>query len=46
LRVGLDLAMELIIDMKKDVAGVYIVPSFGKYEEIGLLVEQIRKLIG
>ena len=44
LRVGCELTMELIETVHSKVAGVYIVPSFGKYAATTPLVEQVRKM--
>ena len=40
--VGLELAEELLEKVRRIAAGVYIVPSFGRYDDICLLVERLK----
>jgi homocysteine S-methyltransferase len=39
---GLRLAQELLIEAKEDVAGTYLMPSFGRYEVCGELVKVLE----
>jgi homocysteine S-methyltransferase len=41
-RVGLELAAELLEQVKKVCQGAYLVPSFGRYEEISELIKLVR----
>ena len=43
--VGLDLALDLVRDAAPLVAGTYIMPSFGRYEQCAELVRRIRSAI-
>lgn len=42
-QVGLELAEELLAEVRKIAAGVYIVPSFGRYDDICTLVGRLKK---
>ncbi|HEY9868764.1 MAG TPA: bifunctional homocysteine S-methyltransferase/methylenetetrahydrofolate reductase [Candidatus Obscuribacterales bacterium] len=42
-RVGLELAEELLEEVRKIAAGVYLVPSFGRYDDMCTLVERLKK---
>jgi homocysteine S-methyltransferase len=42
-RVGLELAEELLEEVGKVAAGVYLVPSFGRYDDMCKLVERLKK---
>jgi homocysteine S-methyltransferase len=42
---GLDLALDLVRDAAPRVAGTYIMPSFGRYEQCAELVRRIRSAI-
>jgi homocysteine S-methyltransferase len=41
-RVGLELAEELLEEVRKIAAGVYLVPSFGRYDDMCTLVERLK----
>ena len=41
--VGIDMADRLLAATEGEVAGTYIMPSFGRYEQCAELVRQIRK---
>lgn len=41
-RVGLELAEELLESISKIVSGVYLVPSFGRYDDMCTLVNRLR----
>jgi len=41
-RVGLDLAEELLEEVLRIAAGVYIVPSFGRYDDMCTLVKRLK----
>jgi len=43
-RVGLELAHELLEEVRKLAAGVYIVPSFGRYDDMCTLVRRLKKV--
>jgi homocysteine S-methyltransferase len=40
--VGLELALRLLDDVRGLVAGTYLMPSFGRYEQAAELVRRIR----
>lgn len=40
--VGLEMSLELIDQVESEVAGTYIMPSLGRYEECAELVRRIR----
>ena len=40
--VGLELALRLLDDVRELVAGTYVMPSFGRYEQAAELVRRIR----
>jgi homocysteine S-methyltransferase len=40
--VGLEMSLELLERVESDVAGTYIMPSFGRYEQCAELVRRIR----
>ncbi len=42
-RVGLELSEELLEEVRKIAAGVYLVPSFGRYDDMCTLVERLKK---
>lgn len=41
--VGLELAVELLATVGPDVAGTYIMPSFGRYEQAAEIVREVRQ---
>ncbi len=41
-RVGLQLAEELLDQVKSICQGTYLVPSFGRYEDMCVLVQRIK----
>lgn len=41
-RVGLELALELLESVRKIAAGIYIVPSFGRYDDMCALVSRLK----
>ncbi|MBI4532303.1 MAG: bifunctional homocysteine S-methyltransferase/methylenetetrahydrofolate reductase [Candidatus Melainabacteria bacterium] len=41
--VGLELAEELLEEVRNVASGVYLVPSFGRYDDMCILVERIKK---
>ena len=43
--VGLELALELVLAAAPSVAGTYVMPSFGRYEQCAELVRRIRAAI-
>lgn len=45
-RVGLELSMELLEDVRKIASGVYLVPSFGRYDDMCTLVSWIKSTVG
>ena len=44
-QVGLELAEELLEEMRAHLAGVYIVPSFGRYDEICQFVRKLKPAV-
>ena len=41
--VGLDLSLALLEQVRELVAGTYVMPSFGRYEQAAELVRRIRQ---
>ena len=41
-KVGLELAESLLEDVEKYCQGTYLVPSFGRYEDMSILVKRIK----
>lgn len=41
-RVGVELAEELIEELRPHIAGVYVVPSFGRYEDVCNMVRRLK----
>jgi methionine synthase I (cobalamin-dependent)/5,10-methylenetetrahydrofolate reductase len=44
--VGLELAESLIDELRDQVAGIYVMPSFGRYEHAAELVRKVRAQLG
>jgi hypothetical protein len=44
--VGLEAALELLRAMHPHVAGTYVMPSFGRYEQSAELVRRVRAELG
>jgi homocysteine S-methyltransferase len=44
-RVGLELALELLEELREITSGVYLVPSFGRYDDMCTLVSQIKSKV-
>jgi homocysteine S-methyltransferase len=45
-RVGVELAEELLKEVAKVCQGTYLVPSFGRYEEMCQLIKKVRMNVG
>jgi homocysteine S-methyltransferase len=44
-KVGIELAEELLEQIRPYSAGVYMVPSFGRHEDIGMLVKKVKSTL-